>query len=710
MTVVRVDGSAASAPVAPPVFISYSSRDATTAEQVCAHLEAAGIRCWIAPRNIPTGIEYADGIVRGIDGARVMVLVFSPASNESIPVRREVELASHRGIPVLPIMIERTVPTGGMEYYLRSRQWRAAFAGPLADSLRVLELEIRAHLTADPKFDPARRVLRRLLHQLGGATAAFVLFLAAATVLLWVIRASLGSDERRLGIAALLVVAVSWPVVRWQGLFATARSVLAIKGALLLLLIGGWTAAAVLAHRVPGFSGPGAGILVARIAGDGDRQAWLASKLHGYVEAGRGIDEDVIEVKLLPRRVASPLEAQRYARATGAMVVLWGSATAGNLQVYLTMADGEGVYDAAAPILANSDLALSNAAAHVEDVLVTFLSAQRLYQKKDFKAAVDRLDLIPEALGVATEARDQGLAANGILRLTPVEATLSTVYFYRATARYQDALQRGEPGEMPQVIADYEASIRYATIAGSRSGFVTPVANLAGIRLSRGQPADLKEAGALLERTACDTQSAFAPVPCLYVEYHRAVLHNIHDRYAEARATFDHLLNVSWPAAALPEGSPHRLLVGYAYRNRAYSSAKLGDANPAANRQDYERADRDWLEAERVFGSLGIPLPPASYLTRARIQIGLRHANEARAALETVLAGGRADPGVPLVEATIAACAGDDVSRDKALASYLMSGSLRLGSQSKEFAELKRYADRQLAAFDGLCRSSREER
>lgn len=37
------------------IFISYSSQDKPTADAACAVLEAAGIRCWIAPRDIMPG-------------------------------------------------------------------------------------------------------------------------------------------------------------------------------------------------------------------------------------------------------------------------------------------------------------------------------------------------------------------------------------------------------------------------------------------------------------------------------------------------------------------------------------------------------------------------------------------------------------------------------------------------------------------------------
>ena len=41
------------------VFISYSSKDSGVAFDVCAMLEAAGLTCWIAPRNVYGGKSYA---------------------------------------------------------------------------------------------------------------------------------------------------------------------------------------------------------------------------------------------------------------------------------------------------------------------------------------------------------------------------------------------------------------------------------------------------------------------------------------------------------------------------------------------------------------------------------------------------------------------------------------------------------------------------
>src|SRR5690348_6729072 len=105
------------------VFISYSSRDKTTADAVCAKLEQAGIRCWIAPRDVLAGTQYGEAIIDAINGASVMVLVFSAACNESPHVRAEVERAASKGLAVLPLRIEQVLPAKALEFFLSSPHW-----------------------------------------------------------------------------------------------------------------------------------------------------------------------------------------------------------------------------------------------------------------------------------------------------------------------------------------------------------------------------------------------------------------------------------------------------------------------------------------------------------------------------------------------------------------------------------------------------------
>ena len=81
-------------------FISYSSHDKAAADATCAALESSGVRCWIAPRDIVPGAEWGEAIVAAINHCRVMILIFTANANESPQIRREVERAVSKGIPV----------------------------------------------------------------------------------------------------------------------------------------------------------------------------------------------------------------------------------------------------------------------------------------------------------------------------------------------------------------------------------------------------------------------------------------------------------------------------------------------------------------------------------------------------------------------------------------------------------------------------------
>ena len=139
-------------------FISYSSKDKTTADATCNALESAGIRCWIAPRDIRAGIEYAAGIMEGIDACRVMVLIFSANANASPQIHREIERAVSKGLTIIPFRIEEIAPTKAMEYYLGSIHWLDALTPPLAQHLGVLVEQVKANLQVEVEVGAAPRI------------------------------------------------------------------------------------------------------------------------------------------------------------------------------------------------------------------------------------------------------------------------------------------------------------------------------------------------------------------------------------------------------------------------------------------------------------------------------------------------------------------------------------------------------------------------
>lgn len=105
------------------IFLSHSSKDAAIAEQICEQLEKNGTRCFIAPRNIRPGKEYAEEIINGIDESAAVVLLMSKNANSSPHVLREVEHAVSGGTPILVYKIEDVVLSKSMEYFLMTHQW-----------------------------------------------------------------------------------------------------------------------------------------------------------------------------------------------------------------------------------------------------------------------------------------------------------------------------------------------------------------------------------------------------------------------------------------------------------------------------------------------------------------------------------------------------------------------------------------------------------
>jgi hypothetical protein len=120
------------------VFISYSSNDKAAADAACAAMEHAGVRCWIAPRDITPGTDWGEAIMDALDNCRAMVLIFSASANNSPQIRREIERAVNRGVPVLPVRIEDIVPTKALAYFMGPVHWLDAMTPPLDQHLRRL--------------------------------------------------------------------------------------------------------------------------------------------------------------------------------------------------------------------------------------------------------------------------------------------------------------------------------------------------------------------------------------------------------------------------------------------------------------------------------------------------------------------------------------------------------------------------------------------
>jgi len=140
------------------VFISYSSHNKPVADAVCATLEASGLRCWMAPRDIAPGADWSQAIIDAIAAAQAFVLVFSSHSNQSEQVKREVSFAVSQARPIVPLRIEDVQPSGAMLYYLGTVHWMDALAGPPETYLHRLSSTVLGMLRNPGSASPATPV------------------------------------------------------------------------------------------------------------------------------------------------------------------------------------------------------------------------------------------------------------------------------------------------------------------------------------------------------------------------------------------------------------------------------------------------------------------------------------------------------------------------------------------------------------------------
>ena len=147
-------------PDTPALFISYASADRAVADQLTAYLEQRGIRCWIAPRDVPPGALYADAIVRAINDARALVLLLSHSSTGSSHVGKELERASSKRKPIIAVRVDTAQLTPAFEYFLSESQWvDAAADGREAGFARLANVFLQAAASgaaSPPPFVAAR--------------------------------------------------------------------------------------------------------------------------------------------------------------------------------------------------------------------------------------------------------------------------------------------------------------------------------------------------------------------------------------------------------------------------------------------------------------------------------------------------------------------------------------------------------------------------
>ena len=189
------------------VFICHSSKDRTIANAICSKLEQNRIRCWIAPRDVIPGREYAQSIIEAISGSKLTVLVFSDNSNQSPHVHREIERTVSHGIPILPFRVDDVIPSPALEYFISDAHWLDAITPPmeqhldhLAGTVRLLLDRAAGGTPGDPAPEPVPSPPAKLPQPPTGGPSG------ASKLPTWWRWAALGA-------VALVVVVAAWVLV-----------------------------------------------------------------------------------------------------------------------------------------------------------------------------------------------------------------------------------------------------------------------------------------------------------------------------------------------------------------------------------------------------------------------------------------------------------------------------------------------------------------
>ena len=114
------------------VFVCYATKDAARVSKIVSDLEASGLKCWMAPRDIRAGRNFQNEIIEAIDSAKAMLVFLSRAMNQSTECINEISVAKDLGssYKLIPVRIHDVKPERGYRYYLTAAQWVEHHAAP----------------------------------------------------------------------------------------------------------------------------------------------------------------------------------------------------------------------------------------------------------------------------------------------------------------------------------------------------------------------------------------------------------------------------------------------------------------------------------------------------------------------------------------------------------------------------------------------------
>src|SRR5688500_15893685 len=193
---------------APHIFISFASGDVELAHRTVQSVRRLGLCCWISDRDYVPTDSYPAAITRAVAESGVVLLLLTEASNSSLHVLKEIELAFNKRRPILPIRLAGTTPSSDLQYFLSTTQWLDAGAAYDETDLARIEPLLKELLRRKPG-----RGIRRNGETRWWIPVAAVAMLVIATVVAF----ALWSGRRNEGPSANNAVQSAAPIAGASG-------------------------------------------------------------------------------------------------------------------------------------------------------------------------------------------------------------------------------------------------------------------------------------------------------------------------------------------------------------------------------------------------------------------------------------------------------------------------------------------------------------
>ena len=102
------------------VFISCTSTEVKIAERLSAYLEYYNVQCFVANRDIPADVPWAQGIAEAIKNSKMMIALFTEDFNSGTWMDGELKTAVDAAVPILTFRLS-DIPYGETKVeYLKS--------------------------------------------------------------------------------------------------------------------------------------------------------------------------------------------------------------------------------------------------------------------------------------------------------------------------------------------------------------------------------------------------------------------------------------------------------------------------------------------------------------------------------------------------------------------------------------------------------------